>query len=378
MTGSTPPAGGTAGGRSAWRRRAGTAAVAAGTVAVLAVGALAALGLGGHGGDQPAVRRSGPAATVRVGRQTLVRAVTLPGALGYGTAVPITSTAAGTVTWLPEVGATVGRGEALLRVDDQPVVLLYGPLPMYRPLAEGLKGADVRQFEQNLSALGYRGFVVDDTFSADTTAAVKRWQKALKLPQSGTVDRDRVIYAAGAVRIARQLVRVGASATGEVLSYTGNTRVVTVATDRSKVAWAAPGTKVELSVSGGTPTTGEVTAVGDAGQDAAGQDVAAQDGGAAGAGGNTALVTIGFADQAALGTAAGAPVVVRYVEEEHKDVLTVPVTALLALAEGGYGVEVVADGRSRIVAVQVGLFADGRVEVSGDGLREGATVGVPG
>jgi hypothetical protein len=106
-------------------------------------------------------------------------------------------------------------------------------------------------------------------------------------------------------------------------------------------------------------------------------DGASGDGGN-GDGGSAVVITIGFADQAALGTTAGAPVSVRYIEQERKDVLTVPVDALLALAEGGYGVEVVTDGRSRIVAVDVGLFADGRVEVSGDGLQDGAAVGVPG
>jgi len=58
-------------------------------------------------------------------------------------------------------------------------------------------------------------------------------------------------------------------------------------------------------------------------------------------------------------------------------VLTVPVAALLALAEGGYGLEVVDGGRSSITAVETGLFADGRVEVSGSGIAAGTTVGVP-
>ena len=62
---------------------------------------------------------------------------------------------------------------------------------------------------------------------------------------------------------------------------------------------------------------------------------------------------------------------------ERKDVLTVPVGALVALAEGGYGVQVVQGSTSRYVAVKTGMFAGGQVEVSGDGIAEGVTVGVP-
>jgi hypothetical protein len=49
----------------------------------------------------------------------------------------------------------------------------------------------------------------------------------------------------------------------------------------------------------------------------------------------------------------------------------------LALLEGGYAVEVVdATGGVGVRAVDVGLFADGWVEVTGD-LREGEQVVVP-
>jgi multidrug efflux system membrane fusion protein len=59
-------------------------------------------------------------------------------------------------------------------------------------------------------------------------------------------------------------------------------------------------------------------------------------------------------------------------------VLAVPVGALLALAEGGYGLEVVRGGTSAVVAVDTGMFADGKVEVSGGGIAEGTVVGVAG
>jgi hypothetical protein len=68
---------------------------------------------------------------------------------------------------------------------------------------------------------------------------------------------------------------------------------------------------------------------------------------------------------------------VAVVADQRKDVLTVPVAALLALAEGGYGVQVVEGSTTRIVAVQAGMFADGRVEISGTGIDAGTVVGMP-
>ncbi len=43
----------------------------------------------------------------------------------------------------------------------------------------------------------------------------------------------------------------------------------------------------------------------------------------------------------------------------------------------GFGVEVVEGDATRHVPVTTGLFAGGRVEISGDGLTEGMTVGMP-
>jgi len=88
-------------------------------------------------------------------------------------------------------------------------------------------------------------------------------------------------------------------------------------------------------------------------------------------------VDVAIADQEALGSLGGAPVDVDFVVDERKDVLAVPVAALLAMVEGGFGVEIVDGDTTRIVAVRTGMFAGGRVEVSGEGIAEGMTVGVP-
>ena len=70
---------------------------------------------------------------------------------------------------------------------------------------------------------------------------MKRWQEDLDLPPTGVVERHRVVYAPGPVRVARRLVRLGAGATGDVLSYTGRTRIVTVSASQAEAAWAAVG-----------------------------------------------------------------------------------------------------------------------------------------
>ncbi|WP_213454961.1 peptidoglycan-binding protein [Rhizomonospora bruguierae] len=356
-------------------RRGGVLAAGA-AVLTVAVAVAASLGLGGargEGADGGGVDVA--PVTAPVTRQTLVRTVTLAGDLDYGATTPLAVAAEGTVTWLAPVGVTVRRGDPLLRVDERPVLLLYGAVPMYRALAAGATGADVAQFERNLAALGYTGLTVDDTFSAATAAAVKRWQRDLGLPETGTVERERVVYAPGAVRIGEHRVRVGAAATGEVLGYTGSTKVVTVQAQAGQVGWATRGAAVTVVLPGGVTLAGKVDRVGAEALPASG----GQEGEPAspGTGGATVAVTVTIADQRAVAKIERSPVDVRYVAERRADALTVPVGALLALAEGGYGVEIVSGGGARTVAVETGLFSDGRVEVRGPDLAEGVLVAVP-
>ena len=64
--------------------------------------------------------------------------------------------------------------------------------------------------------------------------------------------------------------------------------------------------------------------------------------------------------------------------EKRTGVLSVPVGALLALSADQYGVEIVeSGGTTRKVPVTIGLFAGGRVEISGKDISEGQRVVVP-
>jgi peptidoglycan hydrolase-like protein with peptidoglycan-binding domain len=118
----------------------------------------------------------------------------------------------------------IARGAPVYKVDERPVPLIYGTVPLYRVLVEGVSGTDVRELEQNLAALGYSGLTVDDSFTAATAAAVRQWQADLGVDQAGAVDLNQVVVAASRLRVATVRASVGDAATGPVLSWTGTTR----------------------------------------------------------------------------------------------------------------------------------------------------------
>ena len=71
-----------------------------------------------------------------------------------------------------------------------------------------------------------------------------------------------------------------------------------------------------------------------------------------------------------------APVDILVTSEVSKNVLYVPVNALVALAEGGYAVEVLVGENKEYIAVEIGVFTDGFVEIIGN-VQEGQEVIVP-
>ncbi|PPK71345.1 peptidoglycan-binding protein [Actinokineospora auranticolor] len=348
--------------------------VAVGLTVVLAVSgaAAAAAGVGFDNGstrDEPRRERS-PQGTVKVTRETLIDTHKEDGRLGFGATTAVQARLPGTLTAAPAVGSTVQRGQALCRIDNAPVVLLYGSLPAYRALDTGAEGADVRQFEENLAALGYKGFTVDEKYTRSTAKAVEDWQEDLGLPETGAVELGRVVYAAGSIRVDSHKTTVGQGVQpgGSVVEYTGSARLVTVELTMDDQRMAPVGAEVTVRLPDGKTVPGKVTAA---------ETVVDEGNGAPDAEPETKLkVTVAPADEGSLVGLDQASVGVEFTSSRRADVLTVPVSALLALAEGGYGVQVVDAGTTRTVAVRTGMFANGRVEVTG--VSEGQSVGVPG
>jgi peptidoglycan hydrolase-like protein with peptidoglycan-binding domain len=320
---------------------------------------------------------AGPVATATVERGTISATESRDGALEYGAPVTIKSSAAGTVTRLVAQGAKVERGDELYRVNERPVIVLYGGVPMYRDLALGDSGVDVGQLETNLAKLGYEGFTVDGAYTASTAAAVRAWQTDTGAEQTGTVARRDVVFVPDGGRVDALNVTVGdvVSPGAPVLDITGTDQVVSLEADLADRDRFDIDGKATVVLPGGEEIAGTVSAMrvvkvasGESGE---------------GSGGGTAdsesIVQIEVALARAPDELVGTPVEVIVAIDERVDVLLVPVSALLALAEGGYGLEVVRDDRtSKIVRVDTGLFSDGKVEVRGAGIAEGTVVGVAG
>ncbi|HET9559273.1 MAG TPA: peptidoglycan-binding protein [Actinomycetota bacterium] len=310
--------------------------------------------------------------TAEVTRRDLRALEEVDGTLGYGEARLVGNQRDGTITALPAEGATVTRGGTLYRVDGKPVPLFYGPLPAWRALSVGVDdGPDVRQLEQNLVVLGYdRAITVDNHFSWATRAAVRRWQETAGLSETGTFAPGDAVWQPGPVRVGTLRAAVGDKARpgSPLLEVTGTGRRVTIDLDASRQPYVKAGDRVDLELPGGRTTTGRVVSVG---------KVAATPAGAGEDADPTVELVVSLDQPKATGSLDQAPVDASITTEVRKGVLAVPVNALLALAEGGYAVEVERDGRRELVGVKTGLFADGQVEVSGQGLAAGDRVVVP-
>ncbi|MBN6058393.1 peptidoglycan-binding protein, partial [Nonomuraea sp. RK-328] len=357
------------------RRRRGRGKVVAGVLVALAAAGggfvtvnNAGLLKGAAGPARPAGAL--PPATTTVTRQTLNDTVDADGELGYGPVSTAMARKPGTITWLPESGRQITRGRSLYRLDNHPVVLMYGDTPAYRDLEIGVEGTDVKNLERNLSKLGYDGFTVNDEYTYDTAEAVMEWQEDRGLDETGVIELGRVVFAPGKVRVESLEAEEGQPAQPgqKILTYTGTPKVVTAELDAEDQRMARKGAKVEVGLPDGKSVQGKVIEVATVIQPAEGQNADPETR-------VEALVSIGNA-KAAKGLDKAA-VDVTFTASQRKNVLTVPVASLVALREGGFGLEVVEGGRSRYITVETGLFAGGRVEVKGEGLVEGMTVGMP-
>ncbi|QES48763.1 peptidoglycan-binding protein [Streptomyces venezuelae] len=324
-----------------------------------------------------------PPDTAPVQRGDLSSGLRVEGTLGHAGERRLNAAGPGVLTWIADAGSAVARDGRLYEVNGRPVRLMYGATPMYRPLKAGDKGEDVRQLKRNLLALGHgTGLDPEDkTFTEGTVTAVKRWQKAHKAKQTGEVAKEDIAFVSGPQRVQRAEAAIGdEAAPGKpVLTLTGTDRIVRFRMDAGQADAAKPGDRVSVTLPGGGAATGRIDSVGAPPPGTDGQGGGTGSGGGSGDGDGKAKVevVVVFDRPAEAKGPDRSPVSVLLTGETRTNVLSVPVNALLALSGGGFGVQVVENGTVREVRVELGMFGQGRVEITGGDLKDGMEVGVP-
>jgi hypothetical protein len=391
------------------------------------LGLLAALGaaVGLVAGAGPARKpgdtgRSSGAEASTVERRDLVETDTEAGTLSYAGAQTVYDRLSGTITWLPSVGREVKPGGTLFEVDGRPVILMDGGTPAYRELAPGVAdGRDVLQLNRNLVALGFdpEAIALDGEWQAATTAGVQQLQSSLGQRETGRLALGQIVFLPGdqlvsavdatlgsgdgsgssspgasadpdsndanptsASRPGRPAAAAGESASPTaILQTTSPQLVVTVALDASKQAEAKIGEQVTVQLPNGETVDGSITGVSPIAQSTAagdGESSGSPAGGGGGdSGGSSASIPVTIA-LAGRHTGAGldqAAVSVNFAEAVAREVLSVPVTALLATGGADYDVQEAA-APHRLIPVTTGLFAAGYVQVSGPGIHPGLRV----
>ncbi|MEU4161823.1 hypothetical protein [Actinoplanes sp. NPDC026670] len=367
---------------------------------------------------QPTPAATEAVSSAKLERRDLSTSKTIPGTIGYGQSRAVQGHQEATVTWLPAPGASIKRGQQLYRADDRPVPLFYGGMPLYRSIkGRNLVGRDVQIIANNLEKLGYslgyrpregswvtppapesaaqgeagqgeatqEGPAPKSTGSPESSAssapppspvkikkdegvltssmitAIKKWQRDLGLPETGAIAVGDVEILAGAVRVDAVAVQPGAPANGPLMSVTPTRKVITVSAAMAEAASIERGANVTVILPDETEVPARVLSVG--------RTLAAPEG-AVGDSTPQLTVTVTVNDPAAIAKIDSAEVTVSFTGKARENVLAAPVEALIALAEGGYAVQT----QHGLVAVTTGMFAQGWVEITGDGLAEGDEV----
>jgi hypothetical protein len=340
-----------------------------------------------------------PVSAATVKRRNLVATDTETGALGYADPHDIFNRVSGTVTALPNVGQVIAPGHKLYRIDQAPVVLFSGGVPAYRDLVAGdTPGADLLELNRNLRNLGFDPehlLEIDDVWQAATTRDVAAWQASLGEAKTGAISLGQVVFLPGPQRITAVNTVLGStggssgtsaepsssspSPTGSedaqaIIQTTSTRRVVSVELEAGKQSEAGVGAPVTVQMPNGETTKGKIVTVSPVAQTtgtSAGSSTAT--GGSSGAPAATIRVTIALPASNPGSGLDQATVSVNFVRQEEQHVLSVPVTALLATAGGGYAIQV-ASSPHELVAVAPGLFAAGYVQIAGARVHPGLRV----
>jgi multidrug efflux pump subunit AcrA (membrane-fusion protein) len=250
------------------------------------------------------------------------------------------------------------------------VTLFVSDVPFYRTLTVGTVGDDVRVLEESLVTFGFDAggaLIADGEFDDATQDAVFAWQESIGAPVDGVVNIGEIVVTDDPIRIATAHIGIGSNVAPGTMLFTPSTStsVVSVALPAEDQEIVVVGDAVNVVMPNGSNEPGTVTSVGTIA-------IRSQEFG-------TYFEVEVTLDRDGAGAGLDeAPVEVELIDDRAVDVLAVPVSALLALSEGGYAVEIDdGAGGTTLIGVEAGMYADGWVEVTSAQLEAGMRVVTP-
>ena len=238
---------------------------------------------------------------------------------------------------------------------------------------EPAAGTDILQLEKALLALQYDAggkLEADGVFTLESIAAIIEFQNAGALEVDGIIDLGEVVFLPGAARVTDQLTTEGnvIGAGSNVLDISFSPKVVRMDLPSDEQGLLVVGSEVVVELPDQSKVPASVISVSNTAEAPIN-----------GPGLATFDVVIELSDsQLALGLDE-APVEVIVVSDSVVDVMAIPVSALVALLEGGYAVELdTGNGTRKYVGVETGFFGeDGMIEIVSSELEPGDRVVIP-
>ena len=234
-------------------------------------------------------------------------------------------------------------------------------------------GIDILQLEQALVDLGFDAdgtLAADGTYTLETYTAVLDFQVAAGLEPDGILDLGEIIFLPDSVRITGQLTTKGSSMGPDtpILGISLSEKVVYMALPADDQGVLAVGDAVTVEMPDNTLVPATVVFISQTAISGQNEwDPAWFE------------VRIALDDPSMAAGLDEAPVDVIIVSASVSDVMAIPVSALVALLEGGYAVEVdTGNGQVQLIAVEVGFFSSNNlIEITSGALELGDRVVVP-
>ena len=279
----------------------------------------------------------------------------------------------GEVTAMVPVGTPVEHGDAIWQLDGVEVTAVVGPGVVAEAVLDAMAENDVERLEEALVFFGFDPdgeIVIDGSGDLATIAAFARFQEAIGVEQTGTIGAQYYVVVPADTTVSETFVAEGTAVDGSTLFMTVGSPTLTASADiaADEIAGFAVGDDVEIEMPDGTTADAVLVDIAEVADAATTED-----------GSPTIEITIEMTGEVGRGDAiVTGPVTVLVEASRIEDAIVVPTRALVSLSEGGFAVEVRdTSGVTRLVAVELGTFDDGVVEIVSGDVAPGDEVVVP-